>query len=183
MESSRRGSRRLGGCHFPRTKRGNQNSSFFRPAGRLGPQPQPFAGLSARVGTCFAHSSTTPLERRFTEQGRAFVLFPVDVPVPEQTRARKHQDHITCQLAATSPTPRTILWHVVITNLVTVGTDTMIDPISIAGLTIAVIDDLIKLSVFTAQLVDDVKAFDDVSYAVSQSARPSLSSRQADDDT
>lgn len=46
----------------------------------------------------------------------------------------------------------------------------MIDPISIAGLTIAVIDDLIKLSVFTAQLVDDVKAFDDVSYAVSQSA-------------
>lgn len=59
----------------------------------------------------------------------------------------------------------------------------MIDPISIAGLTIAVIDDLIKLSVFTAQLVDDVKAFDDVSYAVSQSARPSLSSHSADDNT
>lgn len=60
-----------------------KTQSFFRPAGRLGPQPQPFAGLGARVGTCFAHSSTTPLERRFTEQDRSFDLFPVEVPVPE----------------------------------------------------------------------------------------------------
>jgi hypothetical protein len=61
------------------------------------------------------------------------------------------------------------LWHLVITNIVTVDTNTMIDPLSVAGLTIAVIDELIKLSVFTAQLVNDVKAFDDVSYPVSQS--------------
>ena len=38
----------------------------------------------------------------------------------------------------------------------------MIDPLSLAGLTIAVIDELIKLSVFTAQLVNDAKAFDEV---------------------
>ena len=38
----------------------------------------------------------------------------------------------------------------------------MVDPLSIAGLTIAVIDELIKLSLFTAQLVNDARAFDEV---------------------
>jgi hypothetical protein len=39
----------------------------------------------------------------------------------------------------------------------------MIDPLSIAGLAISVIDGLIKLGERTAELVSDVRAFDDVS--------------------
>jgi hypothetical protein len=39
----------------------------------------------------------------------------------------------------------------------------MIDPLSVTGLAIAVIDGLIKLSERTAELVSDARAFDDVS--------------------
>lgn len=38
----------------------------------------------------------------------------------------------------------------------------MVDPLSIAGLTIAVLDDLINLGIWTADLVQDARAFDDV---------------------
>jgi hypothetical protein len=38
----------------------------------------------------------------------------------------------------------------------------MVDPLSVAGLTIAVLDDLINLGIWIADLVQDARAFDDV---------------------
>jgi hypothetical protein len=44
----------------------------------------------------------------------------------------------------------------------------MIDPLSITGLTISVVDQLLKLGERTAELVDDARAFDDVSWSSCQ---------------
>jgi hypothetical protein len=38
----------------------------------------------------------------------------------------------------------------------------MIDPLSVAGLALAILDQLIKLSERTAELVSDIKVFDEV---------------------
>ena len=42
----------------------------------------------------------------------------------------------------------------------------MSDPVSIAGLTIAIFDQLVKLGERTAGLVSDIKSFGEVSYPV-----------------
>jgi len=47
----------------------------------------------------------------------------------------------------------------------------MLDPLSIAGLTIAIFDQLLKLGERTCQLIADAKTFDDVS----RLPRPSMS--------
>lgn len=47
----------------------------------------------------------------------------------------------------------------------TAGKFIMIDPLSITGLTISVVDQLLKLGERTAELVDDARAFDDVSWS------------------
>lgn len=39
----------------------------------------------------------------------------------------------------------------------------MVDPISIAGLTVTIFDHLLKLGERTAELISDVRAFNDVS--------------------
>lgn len=38
----------------------------------------------------------------------------------------------------------------------------MVDPLSIAGLAIAVLDDVISLSIWTANTIQDAQAFDEV---------------------
>ena len=38
----------------------------------------------------------------------------------------------------------------------------MIDPLSVAGLTLAIFDDLLKLAEKTAEIVQDIRTFDEV---------------------
>jgi hypothetical protein len=38
----------------------------------------------------------------------------------------------------------------------------MVDPLSLAGLTLAIFDELLKMSERTAELIRDMKAFDEV---------------------
>jgi hypothetical protein len=45
------------------------------------------------------------------------------------------------------------------------STRKMLDPLSIAGLTIAIFDQLLKLGERTAQLIADAKTFDDVRFS------------------
>lgn len=40
----------------------------------------------------------------------------------------------------------------------------MLDPLSLAGLTLAICDELLKLGERTAELVRDIRAFDEVCY-------------------
>lgn len=44
----------------------------------------------------------------------------------------------------------------------TYGTSRMVDPLSLAGLTLAICDELLKLGERTAELVRDIRAFDEV---------------------